>query len=50
MAVSDAVVLAVVGVIIIEGIWLVALTYLLWRRRQGAKPAPSPEGGAPPPD
>ena len=37
MAVADAVVIAVVGLIVIEGIWLAALTYLMWRRRRQEK-------------
>lgn len=43
MVVSDAVVIAVIGIMVIEGIWLAALTYLLWRRakaRRAATPAP----------
>ncbi|HEV8594287.1 MAG TPA: hypothetical protein VGR51_02040 [Thermoplasmata archaeon] len=38
MAVLDAVVIAVIGIVIIEGIWLAALTYLLWRRAKRPKP------------
>lgn len=34
MAIEDAVVIAVIGIIVIEGIWLAALTYLMWRRRR----------------
>jgi len=34
LAVEDAVVIAVIGIIVIEGIWLAALTYLMWRRRR----------------
>ena len=49
MAVSDAVVTAVIGIILIEGIWLIALTYLMWRRRQAEKAGPAPEAQAPPP-
>ncbi len=40
MAVSDAVVIAVIGIFIIEGIWLAALTYLLWRRAKAARSSP----------
>lgn len=46
MAVEEAVVIAVIGVIVIEGIWLAALTYLMWRRarkkRQAAAEAEEP--------
>lgn len=40
MAVIDAVLVAVIGVFIIEGIWLAVLTYLLWRRSKTAKGSP----------
>ena len=46
MAVEDAVVIAVIGIIVIEGIWLAALTYLMWRRRRRDRttsPAPKDE-------
>ena len=47
MAVGDAVIIAVIGIAIIEGIWLVALTYLMWRRAQREKAA---SGTPPEPD
>ena len=40
MAVEEAVVIAVIGIIVIEGIWLAALTYLMWRRRKKEKAKP----------
>ncbi len=43
LAVEEAVVIAVVGIIIIEGIWLAALTWMMWRRTRQKKKAPAPE-------
>lgn len=45
MAVEEAIVIAVIGVVVIEGIWLAALTYLMWRRRRkaAAQPAEAPK-------
>jgi len=44
VAVEDGIVIAVIGVVIIEGLWLVALTWLMWRRKQGKveEPVASP--------
>lgn len=46
MAVTDGVVIAVIGVIILEGLWLVALTYLLWRRKKASGTAEAPPAEA----
>ncbi len=39
---------AVIGIILIEGLWLAGLTYLMWRRKRGVPkdtqaPAPKPD-------
>ena len=41
MAIEDGIVIAVVGVVIIEGLWLVALTWLMWRRKRETAAAPA---------
>jgi hypothetical protein len=47
MAVGEAVVITVLGIIILEGTWLAVLTYLLWRKRKGAVPPSPPEESKP---
>lgn len=47
MAAGEAVVIAVLGIIVLEGLWLAVLTYLLWRKRKGAVPPSPPEESRP---
>jgi hypothetical protein len=45
----QAAIYVVVGIIILEGIWLVYLTYMLWKRKEKSKSnvETQPEGDAP---
>ncbi len=51
MPIEDAVVIAVIGVVLIQGLWLIVLTYLMWRRRKREREATaaSPPAAPPPP-
>ena len=44
MALEDAAVVAIVGIMVIEGLWLAVLTYLMWRARQQKPAAETPTG------
>ena len=48
MGFNDSIVVAVIGVVVIEGVWLAALTYLMWRRkRKRLEPEQAQKTGTP---